>query len=58
MKKLKYAGFNIVSEAVSAGVRFGWHRAYKYTDKPTEETIVEEIENAVMNELCTVVNFE
>lgn len=50
--------WKIVSEAVEAGVRIGYRRAYKYVDDPGEEHIVDSVSNEVMNALSEVVDFE
>lgn len=42
----------VLQEAVEAGVNYGWHRAYKYTDTPDPETVRSEIQQAVMNALA------
>lgn len=41
-----------LTEAVEQGVAYGLRRAHKHTDAPSEETIREEIERAVLNEIC------
>lgn len=42
----------VLHEAVEAGVNYGWHRAYKYTETPEPEHIREQIHQAVMTELA------
>jgi hypothetical protein len=46
--------YEIISRAVEEGVGYGYRRAYKHTDKPTEAHMTTEIENAVMNSLTEV----
>ena len=41
--------FHILNLAVEEGVRQGWHRAYKHTDKPHEDSVKQHIEDAVMS---------
>jgi hypothetical protein len=41
----------ILLECVEAGVRRGYHRAYKHTESPQEEAIFESIEDCVMSEI-------
>jgi hypothetical protein len=50
--------WKVVSEAVEAGARFGYRRAYKHTDSPSEEAVIENVSREVMNCLSEVVDFE
>lgn len=50
--RLKPDAYKLATEAVEAGIAYGWQRAHKHTDTPEPETIREEIERAVMNELA------
>jgi hypothetical protein len=54
---IRINGYEIVSRAVEEGVRYGWNRAHKHTDAPDEETAVDVIHQAVINELCEVLTF-
>jgi hypothetical protein len=56
--KLKADIYKILSRAVEEGIAYGWNRAHKFTDKPNEETIKDEIEKAVMNEICEVIKLD
>jgi hypothetical protein len=56
--KLKMNAWKIVTIAVEQGVAYGYRRAHKHTDKPTEEHLVQEIEDAVMSAISDVVNWE
>ena len=49
--------YPVIAEAVDSGVAYGWHRAHKHTATPSDEAAIEEIAQAVMNELCDVLNF-
>ncbi len=53
--KVKADIYKILSRAVGEGITYGWNRAHKHTDNPNEETIKDEIERAVMNEICEVI---
>ncbi len=44
--------YKLVSNCVDNGVNYGWNRAHKHTDSPSEAQIKDEIYNAVMNEIC------
>ncbi len=56
--KLKADIYKIISRAVEGGIAYGWNRAHKHTDNPNEESIKEEIEKAVMNEICAVIKID
>lgn len=49
--------YRILSDAVDSGVAVGLRRAYKYTESPTYEDIVESIVREVMNKLDEVIDF-
>lgn len=55
---MKIRTYEVVSRAIEEGIAYGWMRAHKHTDKPGEETIKAEIENAILNSLSEVVNWE
>jgi hypothetical protein len=50
--------YPILSEAVERGTAYGYHRAHKHVESPSEEEITQAISNAVMAELCEVIDFE
>lgn len=54
---VKINTYTVIERAVEDGVGYGVMRAYKHTDKPTEEHLKTEIENAVMNALSEVLLF-
>jgi hypothetical protein len=47
----------IISGAVEEGVAMGVRRAFKHTDRPTEEALREHVEREVMNALDEVIDF-
>jgi hypothetical protein len=49
--------YPILVEAVERGVAYGYMRAHKHIDKPDEETMKSQIQDAVMSELCEVIDF-
>ena len=55
---MRFNAYEILSRAVEEGVSYGYMRAHKHTDIPTEDAIKTEIENAIMTELCEVITFE
>lgn len=49
--------YDIVARAVDEGIGYGWRRAHKHTAKPDADAILAELAQAVMNELCEVLDF-
>lgn len=41
--------YRILELAVEDGVKYGWHRAHKHSENPSELDIASEIQNAVLN---------
>ena len=57
--------YAIVQRAVEDGIRYGWRRVWKYHEGPTlpdddatMDGVGEEMERAIMNELCEVWRFD
>ena len=55
---MKAKEYQVLDMAVESGVRGGWHRAHKHTDKPTPEAIQEAIVQAVLNDICEWFEFD
>lgn len=49
--------YPVMCQAVEIGVTYGLMRAHKHTDTPTQEQIADEIERAVINEMCERFDF-
>lgn len=47
----------ILQRAVEEGVEYGWNRAHKYVDQPTENALREAVAEAVMSAICEVFSF-
>lgn len=54
---IKVNAYAVIQRAVEEGVAYGYHRSFKHNDNPSEAQIVDEIEEAVMNEICEVLQF-
>ena len=50
--------YPVLERCVEDGVAYGYTRAYKHTDAPTEEGMKEEMLQAVMNSICEYFEFE
>ncbi len=48
----------LIEMCVENGVEYGWRRAHKNTDEPTEEAIKREIDYAIRCEFYEWFNFE
>lgn len=48
---LKPKTWKILQQAVETGVAYGWQRAHKHDDHPTEDVIKQAIEQAVLSEI-------
>lgn len=55
---IKIKTYHIISEAVDAGIGYGWNRAHKHTDNPDENYIKERIYDAIMSGLCDIIDFD
>lgn len=50
--------FKLLVRCVEDGVAYGYNRAHKHTDSPTAEVIRDQIENAVIDEICEWFHFD
>ncbi len=48
----------ILEQAIEEGVRYGYRRAHKHVEHPTEESICEHIEKQVMSSIYEYFDFE
>ena len=55
---MKAKEYNLIAECVENGIMLGWNRAHKHTDNPEPGFIREQIEQAVLNEICEWFDFE
>ena len=54
MKAKEYA---VLEMAIDEAVSYGYNRAHKHTDTPSEDAIVSAIQIAVMNSICEWFDF-
>jgi hypothetical protein len=51
--------FRVILEmAIEQGVKYGYSRAFKHNENPTEGAIIEHIEEAVMSSIYEYFDFE
>jgi hypothetical protein len=50
--------YNLIAQCVETGVMLGWNRAHKHIDNPEPQHIRDQIEQAVLNEICEWFVFE
>ena len=55
---MKVKAFIVLEHAISLGVAYGYARAHKHVENPTKETIIEEIENAVILSINDYFHFD
>lgn len=55
---MKPDAYKLIEMCVEDGVAYGLHRVYKHTDKPTAEQIQENIQQAIMHEICEWFKFD
>ena len=55
---MKVKLYGIIERAIEEGIELGYRRAFKHTDDPSEEQIVESISRAVMFNIDEVMSFD
>ena len=55
---MKIIAYKVISDCIERGINYGYMRAYKHTDTPTEDALKNELEQAIMNELCDYIDFD
>ena len=50
--------YKIINDVIDGAIRYGYKRAHKHIEFPSEEFIIEEIHRSVMNDLCDILKFE
>jgi hypothetical protein len=48
----------VLENCIQDGIAFGWSRAHKHVDQPSEELIKQEIENQIWHNLYEAFEFE
>jgi len=55
---MKINTYKVLSEAVEHGITYGWRRAHKHSEDPSEQVIQGEIFSAIMLEISEYFSFE
>lgn len=55
---MKAKEYNVLTRCIEEGVMRGWNRAYKHEENPDPQHIRDQIEQAVLNEICEWFDFE
>lgn len=55
---MKFKAYEIIVRAVDEGSAYGVRRAFKHTNTPTEHEIIAAVEEAIMETLHAVLDFE
>jgi hypothetical protein len=55
---MKVKTYAILERAIEEGIAYGYTRAFKHTDSPSEDSIKNEILNSVMNSINEVIEFD
>jgi hypothetical protein len=58
MKLKRGSEYDALSDAVESGIAYGWARAHKHVDTPTQQAIADAIRNAIMNAICDAFDFD
>lgn len=56
--ELKVDVYKVMQECVERGVSTGWRKAHKHDGKPDEDYLKDNIENAIMLEICEYFKFD
>lgn len=54
---IKFKVYDLLHDAIEKGINYGYQRAYKHTDTPSEEEFKNKILNSVMAELEEIIDF-
>jgi|688.fasta_scaffold306056_5 hypothetical protein len=57
MVDMKTNEYKIITDCIEKGIDCGFTRAHKHTDNPSEESLKNEIYDAIMLEICEYFTF-
>jgi len=50
--------YNLLSRCIEDGIKRGYRRAHKHVESPTEDSILDNIEECIMSEIVEWFDFE
>lgn len=56
--RVKINAYKVIDDAIDRAIRYGYNRAHKHVDRPSEDQMIDEIHRAIMNELCELLTFD
>jgi hypothetical protein len=56
--KIKLNTYNILADKIEQGINYGFNRAHKHTNNPSEELLKGEIYESVMNSLSEIIDYK
>lgn len=56
--ELRLDAYKIISDTIETAIRYGYNRAHKHVENPSVDLILEQIHNAIMNDLCEIIKFD
>ncbi len=57
LSPVRLRAYPLVQRAVEESVAYGVRRAFKHTDAPDVESIIEAVDQSVMNAMCELFDF-
>jgi hypothetical protein len=55
---LHMKSYPVLVRAIEEGMAYGWRRAHKYLENPSEEAIKEQLLQGILNEICEYFDFD
>lgn len=58
MLDLKFKAYDLICRAVEDGAAFGVNRAFKHTDNPNRDEVIDNVVREVLNAICDIIDFD
>ena len=58
MLDLKFKAYDLICRAVEDGSAFGVNRAFKHTDNPNRDEVIDNVVREVLNAICDIIDFD
>jgi len=56
--RIRLDTYKIIDSTIENAIRYGYVRAHKHIENPSENHMIQEIHHAVMNDLCDILKFD